>query len=103
MALSYEKKDMGGELAVTLHGRLDSTTYKDFEAFLTESLEGKTKLTVDLSALEYISSAGLRVFLLAQKLLSKRKGTMLLLNPTDTVMEIFDVTGLGEVFDIRKQ
>ena len=97
--LNIEKTTNASELTVVLSGRLDTTTAPDLEKELKESLDGVTALTIDMTALEYISSAGLRVLLAAQKTMANQ-GTMTLTNVNDTIMEIFEVTGFSDILTI---
>ena len=91
----------GSKLTVALSGRLDTTTAPVFEKELKESLNGVTELTLDFSALEYISSAGLRVLLSAQKLLNASHGTMKITGANEIVKEIFEVTGFSDILTIE--
>ena len=84
---------------MAIEGRLDTTTAPQLEAELKASLDGITSLTMDLSALEYISCAGLRVLLRAQKIMNKQ-GAMAVTGVSETVMEIFDVTGFSDFLNI---
>lgn len=97
--LNINKKEENGALTIALEGRLDTTTAPTFEAELTESLDGVNSLTVDMEKLEYISSAGLRVLLSAQKTMNT-KGEMKVTNVNETVMEIFEVTGFSDILTI---
>ena len=97
--LNIEKKINGNELTVALTGRLDTTTAPELEAELKGSLDGVTALTMDMEALEYISSAGLRVLLSAQKIMNKQ-GEMKVTHVSDTIMEIFEVTGFSDILTI---
>ena len=97
--LNIEKKINGDELTVALTGRLDTTTAPELEAALKESLDGVTALIIDMGALEYISSAGLRVLLSAQKIMSKQ-GEMKVTHVSETIMEIFEVTGFSDILTI---
>lgn len=90
----------GGKLTLTLNGRLDTMTSPDLEAVLKESLDGVTELVLDCTDLEYISSAGLRVLLGAQKAINST-GKMLIRNVNGPVMEVFEVTGFTDVFTIE--
>ena len=83
-----------------LEGRLDTTTAPELEEQLKAALDGVTELTLDLEKLEYISSAGLRVLLSAQKVMSKQ-GEMKLIHVNDTIMEIFEVTGFSDILTIE--
>ena len=87
-------------LTVALEGRLDTVTAPDLETALRDDLEDANTLTLDLEKLEYISSAGLRVLLMAQKQMSK-KGGMKLVHVNETVLEIFEVTGFTDILDIE--
>ena len=98
--LNIEKKINGNELTVALTGRLDTTTAPELEAELKENLDGVTELIIDMGALEYISSAGLRVLLSAQKLMSKQ-GKMKVTHVSETIMEIFEVTGFSDILTIE--
>ena len=94
------KKELNGkDLAVAIEGRLDTITAPELEAELKASPDGVEKLTLDFSALEYISSAGLRVLLSTQKRMNTQ-GSMTLKNVNDTIMEIFEVTGFNDILTI---
>ncbi len=98
--LNISKTTEGNALKVALTGRLDTTTAPDLEAELKEALTGVTKLVMDLTALEYISSAGLRVMLMAQKIMTKQ-GSMVVTNVSEEVKEIFEVTGFSDILTIE--
>ena len=85
-------------LNVSLDGRLDTITAPEFEHFLNENLEGVAQLAIDCAKLVYISSAGLRVLLTAQK---KMKGAMKLMNVCELVMEVFEMTGFADILEIE--
>ena len=97
MTVTKTKKD--NELTVALSGRLDTTTAPELEAELRSEIGGVTLLTFDLTDLEYISSAGLRVLMWAQKTMTKQ-GEMKVCNVNETVEEIFDITGFSEILTI---
>ena len=86
-------------LTIAPEGRLDTMTAPELEAVLKEELEGVTDLTFDLEKLDYISSAGLRVLLSAQKTMN-RQGSMKVLHANDIIMEIFEVTGFTDILTI---
>ncbi len=88
------------ELTVTLTGRLDTTTAPQLEAELKVSLSGVDSLIMDFATLEYISSAGLRVLLSAQKVMNKQ-GKMTILHVNETIMEVFEVTGFIDILAIE--
>ena len=98
--LNIEKKANGTELCVSLTGRLDTATAPELEKELKDSLDGVSLLTLDFSGLEYISSAGLRVLLAAQKVMN-RQGEMKVARVNETVMEIFEVTGFSDILTIE--
>ena len=87
-------------LTVSIEGRLDTTTAPELEAALKESLSDVSELIIDMEKLEYISSAGLRVILSLQKIMSKQ-GNMVVTGVRNEIMEIFEVTGFTDVLDIR--
>ncbi len=94
-------KNLNGEtLTVSLEGRLDTTTAPQLEESLKESMVGIKELILDFANLEYISSAGLRVLLSAQKNMAKQ-GSMKLIHVSDVIMEIFEVTGFSEILTIE--
>ena len=88
----------GGILTVSLDGRLDTTTAPAFEGFLAEQYESFDALVIDCAKLAYISSAGLRVLLSAQK---RTKGAMKLTNVCELVMEVFEMTGFADILSIE--
>ena len=98
--MTIEKNLNGTELTVAIVGRLDTTTAPELEASLKESFEGLTKLVLDFSELEYLSSAGLRVLLQAQKTMNKQ-GEMIIKNVNETIMEVFDITGFSDILTIE--
>ena len=95
-----EKKLNGNELTITLTGRLDTTTAPQLEVEVKQNLEGIEKLILDFTALEHLSSAGLRVLLAAQKVMNKQ-GEMVIKNVNDTINEIFEVTGFIDILTIE--
>lgn len=98
--MTIEKKLNGSELNVTVSGRLDTTTAPQLEAELNESLGGVEKLVLDFASLDYLSSAGLRVILKAQKTMNKQ-GEMVVRNANETIREIFEITGFADVLTIE--
>ncbi|WP_297212048.1 STAS domain-containing protein [uncultured Flavonifractor sp.] len=97
--MTITKEQNGSSLTVNLQGRLDTTTAPDLDAELKEDLAGIQALTLDLKELEYISSAGLRVLLSAQKVMNKQ-GSMVVRNVNQTVMEVFEITGFSDILTI---
>ena len=98
--MTIEKKLNGTELTVAILGRLDTTTAPQLEAALKESFAGVTKLVMDFAELSYLSSAGLRVLLQAQKTMNKQ-GEMIIKNVNETINEIFEVTGFIDILTIE--
>lgn len=99
IAMTITKTAENGTLRIALEGRLDTNTAPQLEAELKTSLSGITELELDFSGLEYISSAGLRVLLAAQKTMS-RQGKMTIRNVNETIMEAFEITGFVEILTI---
>lgn len=98
--MTINKKEDGSVLTLELDGRLDTTTAPQLEATLKSSINGVTKLIFDFSALDYLSSAGLRVLLSAQKVMN-RQGEMTVCNVNETIMEVFEVTGFVDILTIQ--
>ena len=98
--LNINKTIENGRALFTLGGRLDTTTAPELEEELKESLPGVSELTLDFAGLEYISSAGLRVLLAAQKIMSCQ-GELKIKNVNETIMEIFEVTGFSDILTIE--
>ena len=86
------------DLTVSLDGRLDTVTAPELESFLAENYDGKGTLILDFAKLAYISSAGLRVLLSAQK---KAKNSMKLTNVCELIMEVFEMTGFADILVIE--
>ena len=89
-----------GAIYVTLDGRLDTTNAPKFEELLSENYADAQSLIINCEKLAYVSSAGLRVILKAQKLMNKQ-GSMKIVNVNDTIMEVFDITGFADVLTIE--
>lgn len=98
--LDINKTVNGSELTVALKGRLDTLTAPQLEEELKADMENATELILDLADLEYVSSAGLRVLLSAQKTMNT-KGSMVLKNVSEEIREIFDVTGFSDILTIE--
>lgn len=98
--MDIQKTLNGTTLEVKLDGRLDTTTSPKLEEELRDSVDGLTCLVFDFEKLEYISSAGLRVLLAMQKIMNKQ-GEMILKNVSETVMEVFEITGFSDILTIE--
>ena len=94
-------KDLKGDnLVVTVIGELNSFTSNDLEEVIKNDLNGVKSLVFDFKELDYLSSAGLRVLLVAQKIMAKQ-GKMTLRNVNKSVMEVFEITGFLNILDIE--
>ncbi|MCR5623972.1 MAG: STAS domain-containing protein [Lachnospiraceae bacterium] len=93
----------GDQLTIAIEGRLDTTTAPQLESELKASLDGVKSLIIDLGQLDYISSAGLRVLLFAQKTMNKQgsDNPMVVKNSNAAIMEIFEVTGFSDILTIE--
>ncbi len=98
--MTIEKKTNGTNLELCLTGRLDTQTAPELEKELDASIAGVKELVFDFANLEYISSAGLRVILKAQKTMNTQGG-MKLINVNDSIMEVFDITGFVDILNIE--
>ena len=98
--MTINKLAEGTKLTVSLSGRMDTTTAPQLDAELKASLPGVEELVLDFAALSYLSSAGLRVLLGAQKTMA-RQGSMILKNVNETIMEVFEITGFVDILTIQ--
>lgn len=97
--MEIEKKLDNGCLTLKVEGRLDTNTSPELEAEM--KLEGVKEVVFDFSALEYISSAGLRVLMAAQKMMTAAGGTVKILQSNAMVRSVFKITGLDSVFTME--
>lgn len=100
--MNISKKLEGTRLTIVLEGRLDAATSPSLELELKQSLDGITELIFDFEKLEYISSAGLRILLAAQKLMNKQEG-MAVKNVNEVIAEVFEVTGFSDVLTVMQE
>ncbi len=98
--MNIEVKKGFTDVEIMVEGRLDTVTAPELEACLKVQYDTITELVFDFSKLEYISSAGLRVLLGAQKVMNKI-GTMKVKNVNPTVMEVFEITGFNDILNIE--
>ena len=98
--LNIENISKDNELTIALEGRLDTTTAPQLEENIKLNLGGVENLVFDFEKLEYISSAGLRVLLSAQKIMNKQ-GEMKVINVSEEINEIFEVTGFSDILNIE--
>lgn len=98
--MTIEKKTENGNVTLTITGRMDTTTAPELEKVIDSVLDGTKELVFDMTGLEYISSAGLRVILKAQKAMNAQ-GSMKLTGVNDSIMEVFDITGFLDILTIE--
>lgn len=98
--MQIEKKVNGQNLEIVLTGRLDTITAPELDEALKNSLDGIKELVLNFEGIDYVSSAGLRVILAAQKLMNS-KGEMKVIHVNDNIMEIFDMTGFADILTIE--
>ncbi|MCR5707294.1 MAG: STAS domain-containing protein [Ruminococcus sp.] len=98
--MNIEKISESGKLTLKLEGRIDTKSAPALDELVKTSLDGVTSLIIDLKEVAYISSAGLRVLLIAQKQMNKQGG-MKIINVSEDIMEIFEVTGFSDILTIE--
>ena len=98
--MTIDKLCEGTVLTIKIDGRLDTTTAPQLDAVLDEALPGMTDVTLDCASMAYISSAGLRVLLKAQKVMN-RQGSMKLIHVNKEVAEVFDITGFSDILTVE--
>ena len=99
--MTINKSSDKPNLKFSIQGRIDTNTSPELDKAVNESIDGVTNLIFDFEKVEYISSAGLRVLLSAQKKMNKQ-GTMKVINVGDAIMEIFEVTGFIDILNIEE-
>jgi anti-sigma B factor antagonist len=100
--MTIEIKRTADETVIEVIGRLDTTTAPSLEKTINENVENTKKLVLDMDGLEYISSAGLRVLLSAQKKMNQI-GSMKLISVCEEVMDVFEMTGFADILTIEKK
>ena len=98
--MTIEKKIENQNVTISLGGRLDTTTAPELEKQLDGVLDSAKELTFDMTGLEYISSAGLRILLKAQKAMNSR-GCIKLIGVNESIMEVFEITGFTDILTIE--
>ena len=99
--MQINEERQGDVLTLGLSGKLDATNAKAFEARILAVIDaGERRLVVDLSRLDYVTSSGLRVFLLAAKRLSSANGKIVLCSLNDSVREVFDIAGFLSILSV---
>ena len=101
MTMDIILEQNGTELTIRLKGRLDNNTSPQLSETVASSLSGITSLIFDFTDLAYVSSAGLRVLLAAQKTM-KKQGKMVVRHPSEDVIDIFEITGFNNILTIEK-
>ena len=101
LEIQYSQREC--EINIKIIGRLDTMTAPQLESTFHKLNEKDIiKIEIDMKVLEYVSSAGLRVFVSIQKIIHQKKGELIFINVTSSVMEIFEITGLLDIFIIKK-
>ncbi|NOU93620.1 anti-sigma factor antagonist [Paenibacillus sp. LMG 31456] len=99
--MNVTERTVGGVVVLDIQGRLDANTSGILEAcFLKMMEQGHTRFVFGLAQLDYVSSAGLRILLVAAKKLKALKGSLALVQMTDNVKEVFDISGFSTIFTI---
>ena len=98
--MTIEKVLNGISVKLIVAGRLDTQTAPELEKTIDDVVSNAKELIFDMNALEYISSAGLRVILKAQKIMNT-KGSMKLIGVNDSIMDVFDITGFLDILTIE--
>jgi anti-anti-sigma factor len=96
------KSQQDGKVILEITGKLSAASAEEFGAAVDAVVAESKTLVLDFKKVSYLASAGLRVLVAAQKKILVGCGALTIINVDDTVMEVFEVTGLDEVFDVRK-
>lgn len=99
--LKIQQSQVGEALLVELEGRLDTATSADFDFALEQHADKPTRMLVDLGGIAYVSSAGLRVFLMLAKKLQKAQGRLVLCGMSTAVKDVFDIAGFSRILNIQ--
>lgn len=100
--MTVQKNTDGNKITFNVAGRLDTTTSPDFEKEIKDSVtDNISEVNIDMKELEYISSSGLRVLLSLHKMMMAKNGSLLILNPNEIVLEVFEVTGFSDILTIQ--
>lgn len=97
--MTVTSSENGGAVTFFIEGRIDTTTAPEFEKEIIEKASAYDSVVLDFAKTEYISSAGLRVLLSLYKIMTK-KGGLKIVNVSDMIMEVFEVTGFKEIFSL---
>jgi anti-anti-sigma factor len=99
--MTITKDRSSDKLVMLLEGRLDTTTAPELQTELIPEFDTANHIQLDFKDLVYVSSAGLRVLLMGEKTAKAKGGKMVLVNVSEEVMEVFEMTGLSEVLTIE--
>ena len=99
--MNIEKKKLSNKLIVALSGRLDTTTSPKLQESLIPEFDNETHIELDFKDLKYLSSAGLRVLLIATKTAKAKNGRLTLINVSDDINEVFQMTGFSDILNIE--
>jgi anti-sigma B factor antagonist len=100
--LTITKKQEGSTLTIFVGGRIDTATSPQLDTEAKASIEGISKLILDIGKVSYISSSGLRVLLSLHKAMDANGGKLIVSKPTEMVLEVFDVTGFADMLNIEE-
>ena len=89
------------ELSITLKGELNTSTSPELEEVIKNELSHATSVIIDMKDLSYLTSAGLRVLLVAQKIMNDKKGQMIIRHVNDSIMDVFNITGFNNILTIE--
>jgi len=99
--MEITEKKLDNCTIVGINGRLDTTNYSVLEKKLLELIDsGNTRLLVNLSKMDYVSSSGLRILLMALKRITLAKGKFILCSLQENIKEIFEISGFTNIFEI---
>ena len=98
--MQITSKKENGQLIISVSGKIDTVTSPELEKYIDENISGVNKLIFDLKDMSYTSSAGLRIFLKAQKTMNKQ-GSMKIINVQSDVMDVFEMTGFVDIMTIE--
>jgi anti-anti-sigma factor len=100
--MTIKKTTMGDNIILAVDGRVDATTSAELQHELTSVFQDNNKVIIDCEKLEYISSAGLRVLLMGHKMAVSKSGYLKLINVSEVVMEVLEMTGFSDILTISK-
>ncbi|MBR2186660.1 MAG: STAS domain-containing protein [Lachnospiraceae bacterium] len=99
--MTIQEVDNGGNLQLDVEGKIDSLTCQNFQDTILKTFQKTNNLVINMEKVDYVSSAGLRALILGQKTASSKGGSMVIINASSSVKDVFRVTGFDKVLDIR--